>query len=459
MEKKMLLLAIMVVALIAILPGVMAASLAVNPSSITIGGSDVTYQRDGFYIASFTITNTGSDNLTGISVSASNVNSRYNVTFFDVLTVIQPNDSQTITVSAYIPDDQNAAVQKIGNIIVKSNSNTPLISIPLNMQAANMLDVYGMSVSIDGSSETIFNSATTSCTDSCSDNIDKNAKPGSTVTLTIKLKNDFQDISSDRIDINNIEIDSLIEGIDNGDDLSPTDLPSSFDLAPQKKTTKTLTFEIPQNAQEDTYTIYVDITGDDDNGATHEGHWKLQFDLNQEAHSLLVTAVDPSQLQASTCNRVVPLSVTVLNIGRNDEKNAVVTVENSQLGMGLKNGFSVNSGDSYASQFDIVVPQNAIPATYNLVIRTYYEYSHASSISSVPLVVSACQQAENITTPTQPQQNATVIQQPVIPPSGEGAAVAKQVPFTESTAFMVLLVVGVVALLIIIFIIIARLIR
>lgn len=448
MEKKMLFLTLMAVALMAILPGALAATLTLSPSEVLLGGASAA--RDTFYTATFTVKNTGIDNATAISIVSSGVASKYNMTFSNVPGTLDPNASQVVTVSAYMPLSKNSASEKIGNIVA-SASNAGAATASVYMQAENKLEIYDADVDVEGKSEDIGCTGT-----SCSYSIDETAKPEDTVTVSLKFKNLFTD--DEKIDIDNINIDAIIEGIDDGDDLEPEDNVNEFDLRYDSKVTKTLVFKLPSKIDEDTYDILIDVDGEDENSATHEIHWILHLDVEKDSHDLVVREITPAQLQSS-CERILPLSLNVYNRGSSNENHVVVIIDNTQLGIALKDEFALDSDEDYTSFFNVVIPQNTLPATYNLLIKTYYDYNKQISIYSIPIVVTKCQQAENITTPTQLQQNATVIQQPVIPPSGEGAAVAKQVPFTESTAFMVLLVVGVVALLIIIFIIIARLVR
>ncbi|MEM0230610.1 MAG: hypothetical protein QXW00_02085 [Candidatus Woesearchaeota archaeon] len=442
-----------IVLVLALIKPVLAASISVSTSSITFGGSDA--ERDSYYTATLTITNTGSDNVT-ININPSGVNSRYQLSILPNQSITIPgNNNQTIiNLQAYIPKSEDSAKHKIGNLII-SGSGITSQTVTLYMQAVNKLEVYDMDIEVAGSSQNV------DCTyDGCSYSVDKKAEPGSSLTLTIKLKNDFT--KDENIDINDIEINSYIENINNGDDLYPDREVGTFDLAPEKKVTKAVTFTIPENAEEDEYTLAVEISGEDDNGAVHSFKGEIYFEVKRPSHAIDIVEISPSQLEVSNCSRSATLAVKIINRGRNDEKHVAVTAANQQLGIGLKNDLSLNYGESYTNVFTIIAPQNAVPGTYMLTIKTYYDYDELSSISSVPLVVKTC--APEVVTPTEPEQPVQNQSQqesaPVIiqPPSG-AVAVAQKVPFTETTTFMVLLVVAIVALLILIFVVIAKLVR
>jgi hypothetical protein len=445
MEKKMLILALMAFALIAILPGALAATLTLSPTQVDLGGAGAA--RDTFYTATFTVKNTGIDTATGISIVSSGVASKYNMTFSNVPETLAPNASQIVTVSAFMPLSKNSASEKIGSIVA-SASNAGAATASVYMQAENKLDIYDADIDVEGKSEDIDCTGT-----SCSYSIDENAKPEDTLTITLKFENLFT--NDDKIDIQNINVDAIIEGIDDGDDLDPDTSIKEFDLRYDTKVTKAMTFKLPTKIDEDTYDIVIDVEGEDENGATHESHWTLSLNVERDSHDLVTRDINPQQM-ASSCERVLPLSLNVYNRGSSDEDNVVVIVSNTQLGIAIKDEFALNSDEEYTSFFNIIVPQNTVPATYNILIKTYYDYNNQMSIYSIPIVVTKCN-ATTPVTPVTPSQNTTIIT-PVVP-TGDGAAVAQKVPFTDSTAFMVLLVAAVIALLIIIFVIIAKLIR
>jgi len=446
MEKKMLILALMAFALIAILPGALAATLTLSPTDVVLGGASAA--RDSFYTATFTVKNTGIDAATAISIVSSGVASKYNMTFSNVPETLAPNASQIVTVSAYMPLSTNSASTKIGNIVA-SALNAGAVTVPAYMQAENKLVIYDADIDIDGDSEDI------DCTGaSCSYSIDGKAKPEATVTLSLKFENLFTD--DEEIYIENINIDAVIEGIDDGDDIEPEDSVNEFDLKYDTKVTKTMVFKLPTKVDEDSYDIVIDVEGEDEEGATHEIHWTLSLDVERDSHDLVVKDITPDQMAAS-CEKMVPLSLNIYNRGSSDEDHVVVIIDNKQLGIALKDEFALDSDDEYTSFFNIVIPENTLPATYNVLIKTYYDYNEQVSIYSIPFVVSKCSITTPVT-PVTPAQNTTIIT-PVVPTGNNGAAVAQKVPFTESTTYMVLLVAAVIALMILIFIIIARLIR
>jgi len=421
--------------------------LTIVPSSITVGSS--TSERESFYTQTFTIRNTGDYPITNIIVS-SNANSKYNATFTNVPSSLAVGQEQLVTLTAYIPDDKDSGEEKIGTITVTSSEAST--SADLLMNAQNMLEIYDLDVIVDGKSDDIPCSGVV-----CGVTSDEKLKPDSKVDVKITLRNLYQ--SSNKVDIEDITIDAIIEEIDDGDDLEPTADISSFNLRYDKKVEKTLTFNIPSKVDEDTYKLVLDVEGDDENGATHKVSWIIYLEVAKESHDLVIKELTLSNSEVS-CDRTTELKVSVFNRGLNDEDQGVLTIENKQLGIGRRDDFTIDEGEKYTQYFTLSIPSSAVAGNYNIIAKVYYDNDELTDTQVIPITVSKCETPTPTPTPTPTQtpQNITVVVQPTPTPT-TGGVVAQEVPFTESTLYIVLLVIAVIALLIIIFIIIAKLIR
>ena len=87
---------------------------------------------------------------------------------------------------------------------------------------------------------------------------------------------------------------------------------------------------------EDTYTIQITADGDDENGTSHLIQMKLNLDVNKDNHNLIFTkySVIPDTVSCSRKN--VKISVSLLNIGNDDEEDVELRITNSDLGLNLE---------------------------------------------------------------------------------------------------------------------------
>ncbi|MCX6709643.1 MAG: hypothetical protein NTV63_01665 [Candidatus Woesearchaeota archaeon] len=420
-------------------------SAAITPATVIVGGTSA--ERLSFYTSTFTVKNTGDYALTGISVS-SNAISKYNVTFTNAPTSLASGQEQIVTVRAYIPKDQNSGEDKIGTISVTSNEASA--SAELYMRAANMLEIYDMNIVIDGQSDDVPCNGET-----CDITFGEVVKPDSKVDLVLTVKNLYSSVQ--KVDINNIAIDAVISEIDDGDDLELDSDVADFDLTYGKKVEKTVSFILPSKIDEGTYDMTVDVEGEDENGAIHSVRWLIRLDVEKESHDLIIKEITITPSEVS-CDRSAEVRVRILNRGSQDEDSALITIENKQISVGQRDQFSVSSDEEYTSYFTIEIPSSAASATYNILTKAYYDIDEEMDSESTPIIVKKCETAAT-STPT-PKPTATpsdVIVQPT--PTPVGVVAETKVAFTETTAYLVLLVIGVLALLIILFVIIAKLIR
>ena len=153
--------------------------------------------------------------------------------------------------------------------------------------------------------------------------ISKDAEPGSTVKVKIKIKNLFTD--AEDLEIQDVFIVGIIEGIDDGDDIEEEG--DEFDLRDGRSKKETLTFEIPKKVDEDIYTLVITVEGEDENNTLHEIEWILKLEVKKEKHAIELEKVSLSR-EIIDCASTTNLEIKVTNYGRDDEDEVTLEIIN-----------------------------------------------------------------------------------------------------------------------------------
>ncbi len=170
--------------------------------------------------------------------------------------------------------------------------------------------------------------------------ISKEAKPGSDVEFKIKVKNNF--LESDNIKIEGIRVETTIEGIDDGADLEEES--NEFDLNEQDDKTVTIKFKLPLNIEEDDYDAVIRAEGEDENGNVYEREFKIELEVKKEKHDLRFQQFELSPAIVS-CARVISARYKIINLGQEDEENAVLEIKSDSLGLNFaQKSISIGEG-------------------------------------------------------------------------------------------------------------------
>lgn len=364
-----------------------------TPSEVLF--SDV--ERDTTLSKTFVIKNDGDFPLTGITIT-SDANSDYNVAFSNVPTTLAVGESKTVTVQIKIPDDENTGVKEIGKINIVSTELTK--EIPLKVNPENMLNVRDLDFYVDGKDQ----------------DVDQNGgdtaelKPGATVEVRAKVENLFS--SSSGNDLNDVTMNILIEGIDDGDDIEENT--GGTRIRADKYETLSLKFDVPLKVDEDTFTTTITIEGEDDNGATHTVTIDMDAEIKKESHDVRITTftVNPETV---TCQKTFQLDTEITNMGTHDEDEVVYTIKSNALGIDLHNGelgdylelSSDYSADdnSLSKTYTLSLPENVKPGTYVIEMRVYRNRNDLEELKTTILTVNKCEDNTPVTPP--PTNNNT----------------------------------------------------
>ncbi|MAF99159.1 MAG: hypothetical protein CMH61_00960 [Nanoarchaeota archaeon] len=416
-------------------------------SDINLGGEN--QQRDVTVTQQITFTSTEATNQS-VALEFLNVDAKHQASFSANPVVVDANSTATVTVSIKIPEDQDSGTVEIGQ--VKGTYGAQTVQKPINLQTGSELEIKDLDITVASESDSNVQN---------SDKISKEARPGDTVTLDFEIKNTF---SSDKdVDIDDVELEVTIKDIDDGDDLEET---IEFDLQATDTQSETVTFTVPFDVDEDDYTVEIKVKGTDDNDAEHEVNWEITLEVEKERDSVLITKADLSQLSIS-CDLDASITVRLKNIGSRSQANGRLTIVNEQLGINVDQqdiflNKNINNDDNeYSKSFLFDIPENLANGEYTLRVQAYRDLDELLNRKDVTLTKTSCG--------TLPIEEEVVVEQVVeqVANNNEdntsgvsetirnvftGASVnSVEIPFTESSRFIVLLLTANIVVLLAIF--------
>lgn len=221
--------------------------------------------------------------------------------------------------------------------------------------------------------------------------IRKDAWPGSRLELKIKVKNAFS--KSADLEIGDIVVKALIEGVDDGDDLEEES--RKFDLDAQDDKSVALRFLIPFEADEDTFDVAIEAEGEDENGVEHNAKFDTEIDVEKERHDLRFQsfALSPS---AVNCVREVNAKYKIINVGQEHEANALLAIRNSDLGLDFaEKGILIDSegGNKVVSKKSRLKLKNDIEhGNYEITANIYSSDGILQDSQKAELKVTECLQ-------------------------------------------------------------------
>ena len=347
------------------------------PDSITIGSANAA--RNSTVNASFTITNPGTlASVANVQVSAV-ANSRYNIAFSldgavftPTLSVgtIAPGSSVNVFVRATIPANEDGGEHDIGDIVVSSPQVTKTIR---NVLINPLSSLRIKNVEVDS--------------DDLDDGGSADIEPGTSVDVEVEVEN----IGSE--DMEDIEVEVRILDIRDGNRDIEEDA-DEFDLDAGDEETATVGVNIPDDLDEDSYDLIIEVRGVDDNGARHVATLRGELDVNKEDHDLRLSA----ELSAAeiSCTRTPTVDVTVRNLGEDDEDDVRITATSSALGVSEEaSDLDVDEGDRLHRSFVLTLTQ-AREGSYSIDVRVYRDNNDLEDTASLPLRITACAEEQRV---------------------------------------------------------------
>lgn len=220
--------------------------------------------------------------------------------------------------------------------------------------------------------------------------IDNDVYPGSKLELKIKLENLLEDL-----DIEDIDVEGVIEGLDDGSDV--IDDVEISDINGGDTETVTLTFNIPEDADKDDYTLTVTAEGTDENNTAQYATVSFTVEVDKKDHDVTIGDTD---LGASvlSCSKSTSLDVEMKNLGEDAEEDMKLKVSNDALGIDVEEySINIDEDDSYSKTVTIEVG-DASAGIYTLDVFVYYSSGNLADSGQVTLEVEDC--AKTITKTT-----------------------------------------------------------
>tara|TARA_Y100000310_G_scaffold317169_1_gene369731 strand:+ start:366 stop:1793 length:1428 start_codon:yes stop_codon:yes gene_type:complete len=225
--------------------------------------------------------------------------------------------------------------------------------------------------------------------------------PGGSIKLNFDVQNNFK--RSQNVKIEDVEIRLVVESWEDDDELDETI--DEFDInSGREKTNKKLTFDVPLEADDITYSAVVTVTGSHED-TNEEYSQTLEFGLKVEKETNDVR-VYRNTLSSSNviCSRDgIRHELGLVNMGDNSEDTIEVETTNSDLGINFKEIITDLSSGSFDDDIlDLVsykfdVPEDLEAGVYPIDIRVTFDDGKDTVDYTKNVVVEAC---DVDTTPT-----------------------------------------------------------
>ncbi len=445
--------------LITILALSVSATKSVELSTI----STITEKPSVDFQTTFTIKNTGDENLT-LNIELVDGLSNFNINFFPSIDIFIENGTTSApitvngTVYRKVETTRTGTVDGTtfsGTINVKSGTTTVSGgSTRLNIIAESALKFK--KIKADGNSL----------------DYDKNTdeiKPGDTVKFTGEIENLYDDSDDEDIDLEDVEITITIEGIDDEGSEDVDDSEDVGDINPEEEESFSIEFKIPEDIEAEKYEVIITVEGEDENGATHYIEWtELTLEVEKDRNDIWITKASASPSKVS-CSRDIDINIELKNQGEKDEDDVVLRIESSALGIDfedisipeLESG-AYDEDTEYKKTYPFTVDDKVKAGTYTITLKAYYNTDTLSDTENIDLIVEKCATEED------EEEEDVIVVTP--PPEGDEDEEEPEIittPYTElteggllsSNTYMILLTGAIVVAVIVILVMFAILLK
>lgn len=388
--------------------------------------------------------NEGNVPLNNVVVS-SDLDSKYEFTVSpESITELAAGASESLAISLYMPLTEDSGVHTIGNIVVESDEYNESFAIVVDVRGK--LRIVDLDVKVGSESDKNLNNG---------DRIDKEAKPEDEISFALELQNGYTD--DEDIDIEDVLVTITIFEIDDGDDLEEES--KEFKVKADDKEKVTLDFTLPLEVDEGNYDVQIEVEGQDENGVDQRVVWELELVVEKDRHAVLIykSALDDVAL---SCQRTTDLVIEVVNIGQDNEDDVVLTIQNDDLSINVKKSFELDNDpfdedSKYKMTVPISLPSNFPVGSYPIIIKAYYDTDNLDDYKTVDLKVEKCSITveDDEDTPVKDDkddkvEDVIVITPPTTTPNAPDlgdevkpvTTVKRTQSFTESGAYMWLLI-------------------
>ncbi len=335
----------------------------------------------------FEIKNMGNVNITGIEIEAEAC-SDCEFSFENVPDVIEPGKDEDITAKVFV--SFNGKVKEydiLKDIIVNTNEEDYTIEDFFDINVRSYLDVKKVKFIVDGNTDTVNDG----------DTIEYDAQPLDKVEIRITLENLWEDNAGEEVEIEDVEVEIIINGIDKDEDnikLGSDKIDLNYEGSDQEHTFE-FEFEVPLEAQDDeTYDVDIEVIGTDDSDDQHDYliQWTVKLGVKKDPHKLIISdfEISPNEL---SCDFDTIVDFEIINAGDNDETYVRYVLKNEKLGINKeKSRFRINT-DVDDNTYSESIPLKLInpPIGEEIVeLWVYRDYDTYQDLSKLSLVIKAC---------------------------------------------------------------------
>ena len=196
---------------------------------------------------------------------------------------------------------------------------------------------------------------------------------GDKISVEVKLDNDFDE---------DLDFDVEVHLYDLEEDESVDDADDSVDLNDGDSETLDFDLEVPNDAQSENYAIYV--YAEDDENRCNSAYVEINVERENDVLEIQNIYLSP---QVASPGDNVQVEVDVKNLGSDDQKNAYIVVENSELGLRIEGDeFEIEKFDDSDEETETLyfdVPKDAAEKEYALTVTVYYSGEETSSSANL----------------------------------------------------------------------------
>ena len=341
----------------------------------------------------FTITNNGDLDITCVTLTALK-DTAYSYTY-DISFTNAPNgitlaadQSVTVTIKGYVPKnlpsffptraDSEDRRNLLGTLTLAS-TNADVANVVSNfyMEAENNLQFDRLYVYVGSENEKI----------TSNDEKIKDIKPNDEVEIQVRVENKYDNGDNANLDIEDIEFTAVI----NDNDLDVDEDIDFGDLgAEEVSDDETITFLInPADVEEGTYVLTLTLFGEDENGAKMGLKYKVDLEVEQDSHEVIVTDLELTP-ETAVCKTSASLEFTLLNIGNKNEEEIAFKVEAPELNL-YKSGYDIELDSRDDETKTVLIPLNDVKTgDYDIEITTYYDRNELTDSKTAVLHVEGC---------------------------------------------------------------------
>jgi hypothetical protein len=336
-----------------------------------------------------------------------------------------------------------------------SNIKTQSFNVVVGQSSSKMLEITKVEAKVGGKGDSLTSPGS----------IDKSAKLGDDIELTVTVRNNFA-TNVDSTIIRNIQMD-ISSDLDDADGLD--DSISRLEAGDHDEMTATFTLD-PENVDpsDAPFDITINVDGKTSDGTVYTDSWNIKLDMDSNSRDLYIISAEASPLSFSSCrdNQVRVVS-ELRNVGSRDLDDAAMRLKISSLGINkIDSDLSLDTGDSYDFSDYVTIPKGVTAGTYLLEVDALPQRTVNTVTSDTAFEITVLKCETDVVVPENPNTNPNTgnnggnVIIPDITVTGTPVATAvgnKGFFDSDNVLYLVFLGVLIVLLLVIIILVVSRL--